>query len=366
MKLNVTAPINTLSFGFCTWNILQEFFAREQDYDFFPPTNQLDFSSYPKTTEDFKSHVILKSRFAKEKYSRDNPEFKLWHIAQSEPAIGKKITLMTFFELDSLTATERNTLNNQDNILVTCKETKRVFEESGVTSPVIYCPLGFDKKHFYPINKTVYPDKRCVFSLFGKFEKRKGHQKVIQAWIKRFGKNRNYMLHAHIYNPFWRNGPQDYAAVQQMLTNGDRPFNVAFQPFVGTLTDFNDCLNAASIVIDMSGGEGFSLPSFHALAIGKHGVIHNCSAMSDWATNKNAVLVPSSGQIEAYDGVFFKPGMEYNQGNIYDFDTDAFIDACEKAEARWLSNPVNKEGLKLQKEFTWEKTVDTILQTTNN
>ncbi len=358
--INFTAPLNTLSFGFVTWNILFELFKRESSFNYFPTNGQLDFSAYNRMSEEFKNFIVLKSRFAREKYSRNDHEVKLWHIQQSEAAIGKKVTLFTFHELDSLTPVERNILSNQDNILVSSKYTKEVFETNFVNVPVTYCPLGFDKQNFYKIDKTFYPDKRLVFSVFGKFEKRKGHEKVIKAWIKRFGKNRSYMLHAHIYNPFYT--PEENVAIRGMLCDRQQPFNVSFPPFVGTLQEFNECINAANIVIDMSGGEGFSLPSFHALGLGKHGVIHNCSAMKDWANDKNAVLVPSSGKIEAYDNKFFMAGGDYNQGNIFDFDADAFIDACEKAESRFISNPVNKEGLKLVDKFSWSDTVDTILK----
>ena len=40
---------------------------------------------------------------------------------------------------------------------------------------------------------------------------------------------------------------------------------------------------------------------------------------------------------------------------------DAFIDSCEKAIKRVESNRVNEEGLKLQKEFTYERTTNDIL-----
>ena len=43
------------------------------------------------------------------------------------------------------------------------------------------------------------------------------------------------------------------------------------------------------------------------------------------------------------------------------FNEDAFIESCEKAIKRVESNRVNEEGLKLQKEFTYKRTTDDIL-----
>ena len=69
-----------------------------------------------------------------------------------------------------------------------------------------------------------------------------------------------------------------------------------------------------------------------------------------------------SGKIPVYDGMFFQEGTPYNQGNIYDFDEDEFIEACEKVIERVKASRVNKEGLSLQEEFTYEKTTDSILE----
>ena len=59
--------------------------------------------------------------------------------------------------------------------------------------------------------------------------------------------------------------------------------------------------------------------------------------------------------------MFFHKGSEFNQGKIFDFNEDAFIESCEKAIKRVESNRVNEEGLKLQKEFTYKRTTNDIL-----
>jgi hypothetical protein len=60
--------------------------------------------------------------------------------------------------------------------------------------------------------------------------------------------------------------------------------------------------------------------------------------------------------------MFFSEGQPFNQGNIYDFDPDEFIDACEQAIKRVEINRVNEDGLKLKEEFTYEKTTQSILK----
>jgi NADPH2:quinone reductase len=83
----------------------------------------------------------------------------------------------------------------------------------------------------------------------------------------------------------------------------------------------------------MSGAEAWSLPSFSVMAMGKHGVILNATGMKDWAPQSGAVMVEPSGMVDIYDGVFFQKGDEVNQGQMYSWNEDEFIAACETAAA---------------------------------
>lgn len=359
-KLTLQLPINNLSFGFCSYNILKKLYRREIKVNLFAG-GDINLEAYDKTEEGFFNYIKECSSRMEKDFSRNDKGFRLWHIRGAESNILRENNLFTFHELDALTETEVNILNNQNKIFVSSKETKQTFEKYGVTQPVIYAPLGFDDAHFRITNKKYHSEEQTVFSIFGKFEKRKHHAKAIQAWIKRFGKDRNVILHTHIYNVHF--SPEQNNQIIAGLLKGERkPFNVNLIPYLPTLSGLNEAFNATDIVMDMSGGEGFSLPSFHCLALGKHGVIHNCSAMKDWANDSNATMVESNGKEEVYDGVFFAKGTEYNQGNLYSFDEDAFIHGCELALNKKQRQPINFEGLKLSKEFSWERTANIILE----
>jgi hypothetical protein len=112
----------------------------------------------------------------------------------------------------------------------------------------------------------------------------------------------------------------------------------------------------------MSGGEGWGLPEFQSVCLGKHAVILNASAYKDWATEENAVLVSPSGKREVYDNMFFHKGQEFNQGQVYDFNEDEFIAGCEEAVKRVEASRTNTEGEKLKDKFTYSNTLDEILK----
>ena len=58
--------------------------------------------------------------------------------------------------------------------------------------------------------------------------------------------------------------------------------------------------------------------------------------------------------------MFFKQGQEVNQGNIFDFDPDNFIDACERAIQRVENQKENSKGLELQEKFSIDNFFDNI------
>ena len=71
------------------------------------------------------------------------------------------------------------------------------------------------------------------------------------------------------------------------------------------------------------------------------------------ANSENSVLVEPSGKIEVYDGKFFSKGTPFNQGSIFDFNEDEFINGCEQAISRVEKDKTNHEGLKLQDQFKY-------------
>lgn len=361
MDFAVEAPINPVSFGNCSYNILLEFFKKGLSPNLFLIGDKADVSCFNKIEKDFVDWIQMCASKAQAKHSRDIPGFKLWHINGSLTSFFNSQSLLTFYELDSPTKFELNVLNNQKNVLVSSSYTKDVFESFSVKN-VTHCPLGFDSIHFEKVNRK-YNEGQITFGLAGKLEKRKQHHKVLSAWAKKYGDNPKYVLNCAIQNPFL-SAEQQSSALVNILKR--KYFNINFISFMPTNSAYNDYLNSNDIMIGMSAGEGWGLPEFQSLCLGKHGVILNAHAYKDWANKENAVLVNPSGKIKAYDGVFFNEGSPFNQGNYFDWDEDEFISACEEAEKRLESSPVNTEGEKLAKKFTWKNTAEIILDTLKN
>lgn len=357
MKFSVNLPINQVSFGQVSCLLMRGFFKRKIFPHLFSISNPIDVNAQ-SNDEDFYKNIQKCAQKSYAEHSRDIPTLKLWHFNGGLESFSKHHSLLTFYELDQPTEIELNVAKNCDNLIFTSHYAQKIFKDLGVDSKVI--PLAFDSYHFKNIDKKYFNDDRIVFNLCGKFEKRKHHAKIIKAWAKKFGNNKKYFLQCSIYNQHL-NEEQNKSLFQQTL-EGKEYFNIQFLGYLPTNVMYNDYLNSSSIVIGMSGGEGWGLPEFHSVGLGKHAVILDASGYKEWANEDNSVLVKPSGKIEVYDGMFFNKGQPFNQGNIFDFNEDEFIAGCEKAIEKYESNPINEEGKKIQKDFTIDKTIDKLLE----
>lgn len=355
MRLLVNAPINALSFGNVSVNILRELHKKDIDLVFFPIGDKAELEAYDKIDLSFVKYLQSSTNSRCEKINKDIPTLKLWHIFGSETRYSKNQSLFTFHEVSEVTSVEKNLLNLQDRIFVSSNYTKNIFELNGVEN-VTYVPLGFDSD-FHITNKTYLEDK-IHFGLLGKFESRKNTARIIKAWLKLFGNNSKYQLSCAITNPFL-----DKAKFQNELLKmleGKQYNNLNFVPYMQTNSEVNDFLNSIDIDLGgLSGAEGWNLPSFNATALGKWSVVMNATAHKDWATTDNSILIEPSSLKDCYDDVFFKKGQAFNQGQFFNISDEEIENAILKS-ASYAKKP-NPEGLKLQKEFTYEKTVETIL-----
>ena len=349
-KLIYKAPLNTLSFGNVSYNLLKAMYKKGIDLAFFP-IGKIDSTSFNITDIKFKKWIEQAGQKRYEKLDKETTTLQMWHLNGSEERISPRQILYTFYELDNPTKTEKKLAEIQDKIVFSSSYASEKFTNSH------YAPLGFDES-FFKTEKEYLSDK-IHFGLMGKFEKRKHTEKIIKSWIKKYGNNYKYQLTCCVSNPFYKK--EDMENTLSNIFEGKRYGNVNFLPFMPKNSEVNDYLNSIDIDLGgMSGAEGWNLPSFNATCLGKWSVVLNASSHKDWATNENSILVEPNGTEPVYDNIFFHQGSEFNQGNIHTFDDDEFIAAMEKAETKCKIN--NNEGEKLKQTFTYENTLNKILE----
>jgi hypothetical protein len=361
MSFILNVPINAVSFGQVSTLLTRELYLKNKDFTLFPIGNGLDIGSQEQD-DNFFNYLKSKTDDFLYKIKRETPCFKLWHLNGSIESTSNKRYLLSFYELDSPTKEEINIVKNHDKVFFTSEYTVNIFKNLGCSN-VEYLPIAFDKYNFSQLNKNYFNDGRIVFNLVGKLEKRKHHKNVIQSWLKKYGNQRNYHLQCAIYNPFLKE--EDNKALINSILEGKNYFNISFLGHMQKNSMYNDFLNSGNIILGMSGGEGWGLPEFQSVAIGKHAVILNAHGYKSWSNSENSTLVEPNGKTEAYDNMFFHRGQSFNQGNIFTFDENDFISACEKAVEKVSKNKINEAGLKLQEEFNSSKFAESVLNIVN-
>ena len=122
----------------------------------------------------------------------------------------------------------------------------------------------------------------------------------------------------------------------------------------------NQVYNVADVNLSgCSGAEGFNLPFFNSLCLGKQAVGLRAHAHLDFASNENSILFEPRELIDISDGLFFSYGGVFNQGKMYDWDESKVIEAMEKAEK--IAKVPNLEGESLKELFSVKKTCDILL-----
>jgi glycosyltransferase involved in cell wall biosynthesis len=355
MQLSLNIPINKTSLGQVSIALLKEAFKMKLEPNIFP-IGEIDIGSHSKDDvfNDWLTFCVRKAYFH---HKNDTPIFKNWHINGALERLANNQFLLTYLETDKVTDLERNILNSQNKVFVPNSYLKNVLENHGINN-VISCPLGFDNYSFYKNNKKYYNDNRIVWGISGKWEKRKGHDRAIRAWIKKYKNNPNHILHLSIYNNFL-NKEQNHQVLMNIF-QGEKPWNVNVIPSMASNYEYNDYLNSLDIIIDASHNETFSLPSFQAICLGKWGVLHHAAGIKEWANNDNSILFKSNGKmIDVYDNIFFREDGKFSQGQYFDWDENDLISAMEMAEAK--AKTPNPNGENLKNIFSYSKTIDTIL-----
>ena len=314
------APFNAVSFGQVSTAISRELFKRGTDCTILPFRDNANFQSQ-QLSEDYIKWFRERVNAFHETHSRDNPCLQLWHFKDSLLSPSNELNLFSFYELDSPTKIELNVARNCKKLIFSSNYSVELFKSHEIDASFV--PLGFDDHNFRTTEKSYFDDERIVFNLCGKFEKRKHHAKILKAWAKKYGNNPKVHLQCAVFNPFL--GPEDNNALIKAALDGEKYFNIVFLNNMKTNAEYNDFLNSANIVIGMSGGEGWGLPEFQAVALGKHAVMLNAHAYKDWANRVNSVMIDPLSKIEVYDDLFFKKGQPFNQGKIFDFNAELEI-----------------------------------------
>ena len=350
------APLNSLSFGNVSVNLLKEFYKRRDrvELSLFPVGNKTDLSAFNDLDPQFHSWITECTRDRLSRINKDSRTIKLWHLNGSEMRVGRRQLLYTFYEASAPTPEELSLHSIQDAVAFSSSYSNKKFVNAGALNSH-HVPPGFDSS-FKKTHKTYLKDK-IHFGLMGKWEARKNTAQILKIWAHRYGNNFKYQLTCCVTNPFMP--PSELEAAIKETLGGKRYGNINFLPFLQTNSEVNDYLNSIDIdLTGLSGAEGWNLPAFNSTALGKWSIVLNHTSHKDWATSENSILVEPEGTSDIEDGIFFRNDIPFNKGVKYTISSEKIVEKMELAETK---RDNNAEGEKLQDKFSYENTLNQLL-----
>jgi glycosyltransferase involved in cell wall biosynthesis len=348
MDINFFAPVNDLGYGLAAFNILLNLVKQGHKISWFP---------IGQTRADSKYHPLLKECVTNaQMFNPDAPCVRVYHQNLLAERVGRGSAFgFPFYELDTFTDVERHHLQSVDGIIVASKWARDILSQNGVSTPAWVVPLGVDTEIFSPDTGYVVPHKETVFFTCGKYEIRKGHDFLCEAFNKAFTPGDNVKLVLNCENPFiGEQKNREWAEYYKKSDLGDKV--IVIEKRLQSQHEVASIMRQVDCGVFLARAEGWNLEALEMLACGKDIIITNYSGHTEFATNTNSLLVGGTDLEPANDGVFF-----HGQGNwlaLGDWQMEQTVVHMRNVHHRKQDGNLglNVAGLDTAKRFSWSQT----------
>ena len=352
-KLNFQAPITSnTGYGLTSTNILKALIKLNVDISLFPIGNV--------TLESVEDKNLIEPIFHKTQaaYDQNDPNLKIWHQFDLANRIGKgKYGALVFFEVDKLKPNEVNHLNNVDTVFVSSKWAVEILQKNGVTSKAIVAPLAVDTEVFRDYgNPYIFPEKTDTYKFIniGKWEIRKGHDFLLEAFNNAFTEEDNVELYMLNHNGFL--SEQENNIWANMYRQSKLGNKITIMPRAATHIDLAKIIRDIDCGIFPARAEGWNNEILEVMALNKPIITTNYSAHTEYCTNDNAYLIDVDELTQAEDGKFFNG--EGNWADLGSKQMDQTVEYMRKVYNESIK--INPKGLETVSQYTWENTASII------
>lgn len=348
MNVNIIGPVNSLGYGQACTNFMIALDKLDHKVAYFPVAG-LNTVEPPTGTLDKVKQFYLNS----EMFDPTAPCVRIWHQFDMAFRVGRgPFYAYPFFELDTFTEREKHHLGQADNIIVTCEWARNVVKQNlpDYMGKIHIVPLGVDTNVFRPKPSAQF--KKTVFLTVGKWEIRKGHDVLCEAFSKAFNPTDNVELRLLCNNPFLKpEQTQEWHSKFKSSPMGDK---IVFIPRQESSWDVSRIMSEADCGVFLSRGEGWNLDLIEMMACGKKVIVTNATAHTEFCTTENSLLVDTFGVEPAQDGIWF-----HGQGNwakITSESVDKVVQYLRQVHADKQAglNMTNEPGLNTARQFTWD------------
>ena len=216
-------------------------------------------------------------------------------------------------------------------------------------------PLGVDTDLFKP---HLSSRPQTVFFNCGKWEKRKGHDVLLECFNNAFTQKDNVELWMMCENPFIGEDNQKWIDLYKSSPLGSK---IRIIPRQQTHKDVYNIMRQTDCGIFPARAEGWNLELLEMMACGKTVIATNYSAHTEFCNLDNTMLIEPDGLEQAKDGVFFSG--DYGQWASLGHDSKGQLVNHMRAfhKDKQTQHKLNNAGVDTANIFTWQNSTQRLI-----
>lgn len=349
-NINFMAPITpTTGYGVTSTNIFKEL-HKKYNVSIFPIGNA---SAATQEEANLLNTCIEKTNTS---FCNKAPFLKIWHPHDLATRVGTgRYGALIFFETDKLRENEVYMLNQTDCVFVASEWGKQVLIDNKVTTEIYISPLAVDTEIFNQEIKVDNTDRPYRFINIGKWEIRKGHDVLVEAFNKAFNKEDNVELLMLNDNPFLNEA--QHKSWQGLYKNSNLGEKIHILPRVQTQQDLAKIIQQADCGIFPARAEGWNNEILEVMAMNKPIITTNYSAHTEYCNEDNAYLISVDKLTKAKDDMFFANSVG-DWADLGKNQIDQMVSYMRETHEKGVKE--NTAGLETVKKYTWENTANQI------
>lgn len=353
MNLNFICAINTTGYGTTALNILKGVSSLNKRVSFFNITHGVE------CYKEDDAEIVRTAMKNSEEYDPFDPCLKLWLLPYIHMFVGKgKKIGFPIFELDDFTKREKINTSVCDTMFVCSKWAKELIENKIGHNDVKVINLGHNINE-YPelLNVNRQPGPFRFFTC-GKWEKRKGHDIVCEAFNKAFEKTDDVELHLMCSNHTNLSQDQELAWKNKFIASklGNK---VRFIQRVPLQEQVFQIMSQMDCGLFLSRAEGWNLELMEMIALGKTVITTNYSAHTEYCNKDNSLLVDIDSMEWALDDRWFD-GNVGKWASIGERQVDQIVSYMREVYNGRTTDRAAREFVRTN--YTWGRTARSIIE----
>ncbi len=232
---------------------------------------------------------------------------------------GRRKIAFTVWETSNIPVEKLSFLDNMDEIWTPSTWGKSLFVNQGLSESLVkVVPEGVDTELFKPTDEAEAQraEKPFRFLSVGKWEARKGLDKLIVAWSKAFKADADVELVLHCHNPFI----PDFDILKILNQSRLKSAPVLISHPTDNSDNMVDLYNSCDVFVLPTRAEAWGLPIIEAMACAKPVIVTNYGGHLEYANQDNAYLIETKGMIDVDDPFFFEENLDFGQWSDPDID----------------------------------------------